>query len=167
MKNFFFDEGNIGRDPVLKYVPIKGEQKPVLEFDVRFPIEKQNKETGEYEDNGGFWGTVAYWGKRAEAANKILKSGVRVFVIGEISQDEFIATKGEREGQVVTVTNITADHVGLSLLGIESVNFSARKNKALPQQQSAVISVDERAEAEDDLAAQRQAEAEYLEASGR
>jgi single-strand DNA-binding protein len=130
MKNFFFDEGNIGRDPVLKYVPIKGEQKAVLEFDVRFPIEKQNSGTGEYEDSGGFWGTVSYWGKRAEAANKILKSGVRVIVIGEISQDEFIVSKGEREGQIATAINISASHVGLSLLGIESITLTPRKNKS-------------------------------------
>jgi len=132
MKNFFFGEGNIGRDPVLKYVPVKGVQKPVLEFDVRISYDKQNAETGEYEDNGGFWTTVSYWGKRAEAANKILRSGVRVFVIGETSQDDFVATKGEREGQTITVTNVTASHIGLSILGIDSVNFSARKNKRLP-----------------------------------
>lgn len=132
MKNFFFGEGNIGRDPVLKYVPVKGVQKPVLEFDVRISYDKQNAETGEYEDNGGFWTTVSYWGKRAEAANKILRSGVRVFVIGETSQDDFVATKGEREGQTITVTNVTASHIGLSILGIDSVNFSARKIKRLP-----------------------------------
>ncbi|WP_331351206.1 single-stranded DNA-binding protein [Cellvibrio sp. UBA7671] len=132
MKNFFFGEGNIGRDPVLKYISVKGAQKPVLEFDVRFSYDKLNAESGEYEDNGGFWASVSFWGKRAESAHKVLKSGVRVFVIGEQSQDEFIATKGERTGQVLTSTNISASHVGLSLLGIESVNFTPRKTKPLP-----------------------------------
>lgn len=160
MKNTFFGEGNIGRDPVLKYVPVKGEQKPVLEFDVRISYDKFNSASGQYEDNGGFWVSVSYWGKRAEAANKILKSGVRVFVMGEISQDEFIATKGEREGQTIAVINVSATHVGLSLLGIESVNFSARKNKG---QHSTIPSGDDTA----DLDAQRQTEAEYLAASGR
>lgn len=132
MKNFFFGEGNIGRDPILKYVPVKGVQKPVLEFDMRVSYDRQNPETGDYEDNGGFWASVSFWGKRAEAANKILKSGVRVFVIGEISQDEFVASKGEREGQTISVTNVSASHVGLSLLGVESINLTPRKNK--PQQ---------------------------------
>lgn len=131
MKNFFFGEGNLGHDPILKYVPVKGSQKAVLEFYVRISYDKQNTETGEYEDNGGFWASVSYWGKRAEAANKILKSGMRVFVIGEISQDDYVASKGEREGQVVTATNVTASHVGLSLLGIDTVTVTARKNKAL------------------------------------
>src|SRR5690606_19287066 len=115
MKNFFFGEGNIGRDPILKYVPVKGVQKPVLEFDMRVTYDRLNQDSGEYEDNGGFWASVSFWGKRAEAANKILKSGVRVFVIGEISQDEFVASKGEREGQTICVTNVSASHVGLSL----------------------------------------------------
>lgn len=132
MKNFFFGEGNIGRDPVLKYVSVKGVQKPVVEFDVRFSYDKLNAETGEYEDNGGFWASVSFWGKRAETAYKILKSGVRVFVIGEQSQEEFIATKGERVGQTLTATNISASHIGLSLLGIDSVNFTPRKTKSLP-----------------------------------
>lgn len=164
MKNTFFGEGNIGRDPVLKYVPVKGAQKPVLEFDVRISYDKLNSETGEYEDNGGFWVSVSYWGKRAESANKILKSGVRVFVMGEISQDEFVASKGEREGQTITVINVSATHVGLSLLGIESVNFSARKNKAPGQDQHSFVPGDNNSA---DLDAQRQTEAEYLAASGR
>lgn len=130
MKNFFYGEGNIGRDPILKYVSVKGVQKPVVEFDVRFSYDKLNAETGEYEDNGGFWASVNFWGKRAESAHKILKSGVRVYVIGEQSQEEFIATKGERIGQTLTATNISASHIGLSLLGIDSVNFSPRKTKS-------------------------------------
>ena len=164
MKNTFFGEGNIGRDPVLKYVPVKGVQKPVLEFDVRISYDKLNSESGEYEDNGGFWASVSYWGKRAESANKILKKGVLVFVVGEISQDEYVATKGEREGQTISVINVSATHVGLSLLGIESVNFSPRKNKAALQGQNAdAFGYDN----PDDREARRQTEAEYLEASGR
>ncbi len=129
-RNRFAGEGNIGRDPVLKYIPVKGEQKPVIEFDVRFPFQKLNQQTGQYEDVGGFWATVAYWGKRAEHANTILRAGTRVYVEGEQSQEEFVASKGERAGQVLTANHITADFVGLSLLGIESVNFTPRKNRS-------------------------------------
>ncbi len=128
-RNFYASEGNIGRDPVLKYVPVKGEQKPVLEFDVRFQYDRVNTQTGEFEDRGGFWARVSYWGKRAEHANKILKSGVRVYVEGELSQEEFVASKGDRAGEVLTATNLNASFVGLSLLGIESVTFSQRKNR--------------------------------------
>lgn len=128
-RNYFASEGNIGRDPVLKYVPVKGEQKPVLEFDVKFQYDRVNTQTGEFEDRGGFWATVTYWGKRAEHANRILKSGMRVWVEGEMSQEEYVATKGERAGQVMTATNISASFIGLSLLGIESVTLAPRKNR--------------------------------------
>lgn len=162
MKNFFFGEGNIGRDPVLKYVSVKGVQKPVVEFDVRFSYDKLNAETGEYEDNGGFWASVRFWGKRAESAFKILRSGVRVFVIGEQSQEEFVATKGERVGQVLTTTNISASHVGLSLLGIDSVNFTPRKTK--PQSAGAG---DDAAIGTDGSVDSANTEAEYYAQSGR
>lgn len=132
MKTTFVGEGNIGLDPVLKYVPVQGVQKPVLEFDVRIAYDKLNTETGEYEDNGGFWIAVSYWGKRAETANKILKSGVRVIVVGEISQDEFVASKGDRVGQTITVINVSATHIGLSSLGIDSVNFTPRRKRDSP-----------------------------------
>lgn len=158
MRNYFASEGNIGRDPVLKYVPVKGEQKPVLEFDVRFQFEKVNTQSGEFEDRGGFWATVTYWGKRAEHANKILRSGVRVYVEGELSQEEFVATKGERAGQVLTNNNIVASFIGLSLLGIESVQFSPRKNRALGTDADDYIPQDNPAEADYD-----QTQAEYYE----
>ena len=158
MNNIFFSEGNIGRDPVLKYVPIKGVQKPVIEMDVRFSCDRKNSATGEYEDNGGFWATVSYWGKQAEAANKILKSGMRIYVLGEKSQGEFVATKGERQGQIITTNTITASHIGLSLLGIDSVNLTPRKNKTLPAEST---HTNTQADNESSDADSQEAEAEY------
>jgi single-strand DNA-binding protein len=135
MKNFFCNEGNLGRDPVLKMVPTgkDGEQKAVLEFDARFNFDKLNKQTGAYEDSGGFWATVSFWGKRAERYNKHLRGGARVLVVGELSQEEYIASKGERAGQLVTANHITAHQIGLVLLGVDSVVFSAKhKGEARP-----------------------------------
>lgn len=132
MSNFFAAEGNLGNKPTLKYVPIKNsnEQKAVLEFDARFNVDKINKATGTYEDTGGFWATVEFWGKRAEHYNNLLQQGTRVLVVGRLSQGEFIATKGDREGERITTNTITADHIGLVLLGVESITYSPRKNKA-------------------------------------
>lgn len=134
MGNFFASEGNLGNSPTLKYIPVKKngvvEQKPMLEFDVRFNVDKVNKQTGEFEDTGGFWGTVEFWGKRAEHYNNILRQGARVLVVGQYSQGSFIATKGERVGQAIPTNTIVADHIGLVLLGVESVTYSPRKQKA-------------------------------------
>lgn len=134
MGNFFAAEGNLGNSPTLKYIPFKkngvDEQKPMLEFDVRFNVDKVNKTTGAFEDTGGFWATVEFWGKRAEHYNRLLQQGARVLVVGQYSQGSFVATKGEREGQTITTNTIVADHIGLVLLGVENVTYTPRKNKS-------------------------------------
>lgn len=133
MGNFFASEGNLGNNPTLKYIPVKKngviEQKPMLEFDARFDVDKVNKASGKFEDTGGFWATVEFWGKRAEHYNRLLQQGARVLVVGQYSQGSFIATKGEREGQTIQTNTIVADHIGLVLLGIESVTYAPRKGK--------------------------------------
>lgn len=131
MRNFFCSEGNLGRTPTLKIVPVQNscEQKSVLEFDVRFSFDKLNKQTGEYENSGGFWATVEFWGARAEGYNQLLRAGARVLVVGELSQEEYIASKGARAGQKISTNRITAQHIGLVLLGVESIQWSKSKNK--------------------------------------
>ncbi len=138
MQNMFIGEGNLGSSPTLKYVPVgEGqEQKPVVEFDVRFNYQKRNKDSGDFEDNGGFWGRVELWGKRAEHISKHLVKGCRVVVAGEYVQRPYVATKGEREGQQVISNEIKASFVGLSLMGIESVVFEKR-NKPEQAEQAA------------------------------
>lgn len=129
MQNLFIGEGNLGHAPTLKYVPIKDgtEQKAVLEFDAKFNVQKLNRKSGEFEDNGGFWATVELWGKRAEYFNDFLVKGCRVLVVGELSHDTYVATKGERVGQTLSAHKIVAEHVALVLLGIDSITYSERK----------------------------------------
>lgn len=132
MQNIFVNEGNLGSDPVLKYVPVaKGngtENKAVVELDIYCSVQKINKK-GEYEDLGGLWAKVQLWGKRAEYLNKHLKKGCRVLVVGEYAQHWYTASKGEKAGQEVPSNEIIASHIGLVLLGVESVIFENRKAK--------------------------------------
>lgn len=129
MRNIFIDEGNLGADPVLKYVPVPTangtEQRPVLELDVRFDVQKQKG--GAYEDVGGFWATVSQWGRLAEINHKLLLKGCRVLVVGEQSQQEYIIQKGERAGQAATALHIDATYIALVLLGVDEVVYSKRK----------------------------------------
>lgn len=131
MRNIFVDEGNLGADPVLKYVPVKTpngtEQRPVLELNVRFDVQKLKN--GSYEDVGGFWATVSQWGKLAEINHKLLASGCRVLVVGEQSQQPYIVQKGDRAGQSATALHIEASNIALVLLGVEDVTFAKRKAK--------------------------------------
>lgn len=130
MQNIFIDEGNLGFDPSLKYVPVKTEsgsteQRAVVELQVRFDVKKN--EGGEYKDVAGFWAKVTQWGKRAEYLAEHLKKGCRVLVVGEISQHPYIVQKGERKGQDATAIEIEASHVGVVLLGVEKIIFAEKK----------------------------------------
>lgn len=115
MRNLFTSEGNIGQEPVLKKQPIDGDIRHVLELNVKFNFDRLNKSTGEYEDRGGFWAKVTLWGKRAETIFPLLKTGMRVLVVGEISQHNYVAESGERAGQLITATDINANHLALVL----------------------------------------------------
>ncbi len=127
MRNYFISEGNIGSDPLLKTISSNGEDKKVLEMNVRFPYERLNKKTGEYEDQGGFWTRVAMWGKRAEICYSLLKKGMRVIVVGEQSQHTFVLEQGERAGETVTATDVIAFHMGLVLTSsVTSIGFVKR-----------------------------------------
>jgi|GEM_PF-611064 len=132
MQNIFVNEGNLGSNPVLKYVPVpKGngtESKAVVEFDIYCSVQKANKK-GEYEDLGGFWAKIQFWGKRAEHLNKHLKKGCRVLVVGEYAQHWYTASKGENAGNETLSNEVIASHIGLALLGVESVIFENRKAK--------------------------------------
>ena len=142
MRNIFVDEGNLGAEPVLKYVPIPTasgtEQRPVLELNVRFDVQK--KKNGNYEDVGGFWATVSQWGKLAEINHKLLTSGCRVLIVGEQSQQDYIVQKGERAGQSATALHIDASHVALVLLGVDEVIFSKKKTRQLDAESHEFVS---------------------------
>jgi single-stranded DNA-binding protein len=45
----------------------------------------------------------------------MLKIGMRVLVVGEISQHNYVAESGDRAGQTVTATDIHAQHLALVL----------------------------------------------------
>ena len=131
MKNLFCGEGNLGNQPTLKYVPLKqtGEQKAVLELDVRFNYEKLNQQTGEFEDAGGFWAKVSIWGRRAELFNHHLVKGCRVLIVGEMRQVPYIATKGQYEGQERVATEIAAEHIAIVPLGIDQINWTSKPDR--------------------------------------
>lgn len=128
LQNIFVGEGNLGETPTLKMVPMKptGEQRAVLEFSVKFNVQKLNQANGEYEDDGGFWGRVSVWGRRAEIYNGLLKKGCRVLIVGEQRQRPYLAQKGERAGQELTSNEIVANYVGIVPLGIDEIVWSPK-----------------------------------------
>jgi single-strand DNA-binding protein len=120
--NRFEGRGNLGSDPVLKWVDVAGEKRAVCELRVYF--DRQVRDGESWKEQGGFWLNISYWGKRAEIASKLLVKGCRVVVIGTLAQDTWLdKDTGEEKNRLV----LDADTVDLDLLRVESVKFAEKR----------------------------------------
>jgi len=119
MSNRFEGRGNLGNDPVLKFVEVAGgEKRAVCELRVYF--DRQVKDGDNWKEQGGFWLNVSYWGKRGEQAGKLLVKGCRVSVVGMLVQESWADKEtGEEKSRLV----LEADSIDLDLLRVESVRF--------------------------------------------
>lgn len=130
MQNVFAQEGNLGKDPEIIDVPKDGGGViKKLKLSVRFPYAIKQSD-GNFEDTKGFWATVEMWGRQSEVLYKLLQKGARVFVMGSIQDNSFVATKGDREGQTIPGMLVSAQNIALSPLGIESVTYASRQSNA-------------------------------------
>ena len=124
MSNRFEGRGNLGSDPVLKYVDVSGDRRAVCELRVYF--DRQVRDGDEWKEQGGFWLDVAYWGRRAEQAGKLLAKGCRVSVVGALAQETWAdKTTGEERHKLV----VDADSVDLDLMRVESVKFAEKRGE--------------------------------------
>ena len=120
--NRFEGRGNLGSDPVLKWVDVAGEKRAVCELRVYF--DRQIRDGESWKEQGGFWLNISYWGKRAEIASKLLVKGCRVVVTGTLAQDTWAdKDTGEEKNRLV----LDADTVDLDLLRVESVRFAEKR----------------------------------------
>lgn len=127
----FVGEGNIGKME-LRTVPLSdGESKPVLNLSVRVnvdrPVQGDNGQRS-WEDRGGRWFLVEYWGKRAQMAEAVLQVGVRVIFGGELSQEQFPSRQDP--SQSVQVDKIRADFIAISPICVDSVQYRSKRSKA-------------------------------------
>jgi single-strand DNA-binding protein len=126
----FVGEGNIGRME-LRRVPLRDEeQKPVLNLSVRVNVDKPVGEGDQrtWEDKGGRWILVEYWGKRAQMAETALQVGARVIFGGELSRDQFPSR--DNPEQMISVDKVRADWIAISPICIESVQYRTKKARA-------------------------------------
>ena len=129
---FFVGEGNVGKFE-LKHLPIGGEKKTVLNASVRFNVDRQ-QEDGSWEDKGGFWAEVEYWGKRAELVSNLLQIGSRIFAGGQLSDASFPSK--EDPYLLVPAQKLVADFMAFSPIGIEKITYKPRKGKQQEQAQA-------------------------------
>lgn len=125
MSNRFEGRGNLGNDPVLKWVDVAGgEKRAVCELRVYF--DRQVKDGDNWKEQGGFWLNISYWGKRAEQASRLLVKGCRVAVVGTLVQDAWVDKEtGEEKSRLV----LDADSVDLDLMRVGSVKFVERRGE--------------------------------------
>jgi single-strand DNA-binding protein len=125
MGSRFEGRGNLGNDPVLKFVDVAGgEKRAVCEMRVYF--DRQVKDGDNWKEQGGFWLNVSYWGKRGEQAGKLLAKGCRVSVVGVLVQESWADKEtGEEKSRLV----LDAESVDLDLLRVESVRFVEKRGE--------------------------------------
>ncbi len=141
MQNIFYAEGNVGSAFELKTIPGKkdGKEHTVLNFTLRCPVQTK-QEDNSYEDTGGFWVNVEYWGGLAEMTHKLLKKGIRLAVMGRLSESSSVGTKGDNAGKTFYTKTVRADSVTFSPLGVHSIELS---NKIVADEKPIKEAIDE------------------------
>lgn len=121
MANLFIDRGNLADAPELKHGTSR-DDRPFVVANMRvfFGRYRQNADTGEVEQVGGFWRSVEIYGSKAEACAKLLRKGARVLVVGQ--EREFMVR--DDSGNEVAAYKIVADDVALQLTRVESITFA-------------------------------------------
>ena len=125
MSNKFFGRGNLGADPELRYTPGEDAQA-VCALRVFFDRPKPDG-SGGFEDKGGFWMNISYWGVRGEAAGRVLKKGARVAVGGELHEETW---QDKETGEPRNRLSVRADTVDLDLSRIESLVWQKKTEHA-------------------------------------
>jgi len=116
--------GNLGADPVLKYVGDDND-KPVTELRLYLNSGRKGKD-GEWIDRGE-WFDVSLWGPCAEPAAKLLNKGDRVYLEGTFGIDRWDdPDNGEERSKLKIDANLLLPW----LPHLESVGYRPRKGVA-------------------------------------
>lgn len=128
MSNEFRGTGNLGDNPTLKTVTVKGEDRKVAELRVFFDDYRPDGNGG-FEQVGGFWLNVSVWDKRAEDAAQHLRKGARVRIEGRLVEQEWA---DKESGEVKKAMQLNADDVFISLARVEEIRFKQKSNTEVP-----------------------------------
>lgn len=102
--------GNLVADPELRYIP--GVNTAVCTFRIASTPRKFNKQINDWEDGEALYLTVNTWRRLAENVAESLTKGMRVLVVGTLSQRSYQT----REGENRSVYEIEAEAVGPDLM---------------------------------------------------
>lgn len=121
MSTRFSGRGNLAEVPALKTVDVKGEPRQMLQMRVYFdrPVPADGET---FEDKGGFWIDVNYWGHRAERMVRLLSRGTRVYLEGNLEQ---VSWQDRISGSDRSKLRLNADYIALDLSRIDAVALQA------------------------------------------
>lgn len=93
--------GNVGGEPEMRYTP---NGNPVTSFSVatsrRYTVQEEQREETQ-------WFRVSAWNRLAEICNQYVTKGMKVYVEGRLSVQEYVA----QDGQTRSSLNVTAFEV--------------------------------------------------------
>lgn len=121
MSTLFSGTGNLGNAPALSRVDVNGEKRLVADMRVFFD-RRVKQEDGRYGDGGGFWVTVSIWGWRAEAAEKLLPKGARIFASGRLREETWEDDLGNPHSRL----RLDADYLTVDLLCVDKLIVRSR-----------------------------------------
>lgn len=120
--------GNVVNDPELRFTPSGA---AVANFRVASTPRKFNRQTNQFEDGEPLFLGVAVWRQQAESVAESITRGMRVIVVGRLTQRQY----EDREGKTRSSYEIQADEVAPSLLRATAVVTKATSNpQGAPQQ---------------------------------
>lgn len=105
--NTVVEEGNLTRDPELKFTP---SGTALASFGLAVNRRWQNRTTQEWEEQVSFF-DVTCWGQLAQNVADTLSKGSGAIVVGRLDQQTWETDQGDKRSKV----QITADVVGPSL----------------------------------------------------
>ncbi|KUN96177.1 single-stranded DNA-binding protein [Streptomyces caeruleatus] len=122
--------GNVVADPELRFTPSGA---AVCNFRMANTPRKFNRQTNEWEDGEPLFLGVAVWRQQAEHVAESVQRGMRVIVVGRLTQRQY----EDREGKTRSSYEIQAEEVAPSLLRATAVVTKAGGNQGGAQQQQA------------------------------
>ncbi|MFE4059483.1 single-stranded DNA-binding protein [Streptomyces sp. NPDC059096] len=119
--------GNVVNDPELRFTPSGA---AVANFRIASTPRKFNRQTSEWEDGEPLFLGVAVWRQQAEHVAESVQRGMRVIVVGRLTQRQYEAPGGSKRSSY----EIQADEVAPSLLRATAVVNKANGNAQGAQQ---------------------------------
>ncbi|WP_399087990.1 single-stranded DNA-binding protein [Streptomyces sp. BBFR2] len=106
--------GNVVNEPELRFTP---DGAPVCNFRIASTPRKFNKQANAWEDSEPLFLGVAVWRQQAENVAESVQRGMRVVVVGRLTQRQYDDKEGNRRSSY----DIQADEVAPSLLRATAV----------------------------------------------